>query len=116
MKYIALIYSAPQSRPAPGSAAFEDQIARYREIAAAWQEAGVLLAGEALQPVETATSIRVRNGKVELTDGPFAETRETLGGFYLFECESLDEAIRHASMIPTAEHGTVELRPVLSFG
>jgi hypothetical protein len=66
-------------------------------------------------PVETATSIRVRDGKTQLMDGPFAETKEQLGGFYMFECENLDQAIALAQQIPTAEYGTIEVRPVMSF-
>jgi hypothetical protein len=73
---------------------------------------GVLVAAEALQPVDAATSVRVRHGKVIITDGPFAETKEQLAGFYLVEAENLDEAIAIASAIPPAREGTVEVRPV----
>ena len=71
------------------------------------------LAGDALKSVETATSVRVRGGKTETMDGPFAETKEQLGGFYLFDCANLDEAIKYAAMIPSARIGSVEVRPVL---
>lgn len=113
MKYIALIYSTPDAGPQPEDADFGAYMNRWREITETYTKDGVFVAGEALQPVETATSIRVKAGKTELTDGPFAETKETLGGFYMFDCESLDDAIRYAKMIPTVEHGVVELRPVL---
>ena len=73
---------------------------------------GVLLAAEALKPVETATTVRIRNGKVTITDGPFAETKEQLAGFYLIDAADLDEAIRVASKIPPAREGSVEVRPV----
>jgi hypothetical protein len=73
---------------------------------------GVLVGGEALQPIETATSVRVRNGKILITDGPFAETKEQLAGFYLVDAQNLDEAIQIAAKIPPAREGTVEVRPV----
>ena len=73
---------------------------------------GVLVAAEALQPVETATTVRVRNGRISVTDGPFAETKEQLAGFYLIDAKHLDQAIQVASTIPPAREGTVEVRPV----
>jgi len=73
---------------------------------------GVLVAAEALQPVETATTVRVRNGKVAVTDGPFAETKEQLAGFYLIEARDLNEAIQAAAKIPPAREGSIEVRPV----
>jgi len=73
---------------------------------------GKLLAAEPLEPVETATSVRVRNGQVTITDGPFAETKEHLAGFYLVDAADLDEAIQIAARIPPAREGTVEVRPV----
>jgi hypothetical protein len=73
---------------------------------------GVMVGGEALEPIETATSVRVRNGKILITDGPFAETKEQLAGFYLVDAENLDEAIQIAATIPPAREGTVEVRPV----
>ena len=83
-----------------------------------WQEAskrGVILAGEALEGPETATAVQVRNGERLVTDGPFAETKEQLGGFYLVECKDLDEAIGWAAKIPGAQNGTIEVRPVVNF-
>jgi len=73
---------------------------------------GVLVAAEALEPVETATTVRIRNGRMSITDGPFAETKEQLAGFYLIDAEDLDQAIQAASKIPPAREGTVEVRPV----
>jgi hypothetical protein len=76
------------------------------------RSAGVLVAAEALQPVETATTVRVRNGRVSVTDGPFAETKEQLAGFYLIEARDLNEAIQVAGKIPPAREGSIEVRPV----
>ena len=115
MKYLALIYSAQDAGPQPNTPEFGQLMGGYQAAGKKYAEDGVMLAGEALQPVETATSIRIRNGKAELMDGPFAETKEQLGGFYLFECDTLDDAIKYAKMIPTAEYGTVEVRPIMSF-
>jgi hypothetical protein len=76
------------------------------------RERGVLLAAEALQPVDTATSVRVRNGRAAITDGPFAETKEQLAGFYLIDADNLDAALEIAAKIPPAREGTIEVRPV----
>jgi hypothetical protein len=78
-------------------------------------EAGVMRGGEGLQPTATATTVRVRDGETMLTDGPYAETREQLGGFYMIECGDLDEAVRWASQIPEAQWGSVEVRPVMDY-
>jgi hypothetical protein len=78
-------------------------------------EAGVMRGGEGLQPTATATTVRVRDGETMLTDGPFAETREQLGGFYMIECGDLDEAVRWAAQIPEAQHGSIEVRPVMDY-
>jgi hypothetical protein len=81
-----------------------------------WQEAqGVILAGEGLEGPETATAVKVRDGERLVTDGPFPETKEQLGVFYLVECKDLDEAIEWAAKIPGAQNGTVEVRPVMSY-
>jgi len=77
-----------------------------------FRQSGLLVAAEALQPVETATTVRVRNGKVAMTDGPFAETKEQLAGFYLVEARDLNEALQIAAKIPPAREGSVEVRPV----
>jgi hypothetical protein len=76
------------------------------------REKGIRLGGEALQPVDTATTVRVRNGKASITDGPFAETKEQLAGFYLIDAKDLDEAIQIAARIPPARVGSIEVRPV----
>ncbi len=76
------------------------------------REAGAWLEGEELKPTSTATSVRVRNGKTETTDGPFAETKEALGGFFLIDCADLDQALGYAARIPAAASGTIEVRPI----
>ena len=77
-----------------------------------FRERGVLVAAEALQPVDTATTVRVRGGKVTITDGPFAETKEQLAGFYLLDARDLNEALQMAARIPPAREGSIEVRPV----
>jgi hypothetical protein len=79
------------------------------------RDSGAMVAGDALEPTETATTVRVQNDEVLTTDGPFAETKEQLGGYYLIEADSLDEAIGWASKIPGARHGSIEVRPVMVF-
>jgi hypothetical protein len=115
MKYLLTIYG-DESRymdigPAESGAVME----AYGRFGAEAQGAGVLLGGEGLQPTATATTVRVRDGETMLTDGPFAETREQLGGYYLLECADLDEAARWAAKIPDAAHGAVEVRPVMDY-
>ena len=105
MKYLCIVYGEE-----PLMATVDD-----RECAACGanlKDAGRLLAAEALQPVRTAKTVRVRNGKVSITDGPFAETKECVAGFYLIDAKNMDEAIQAASKIPPARVGSVEVRPV----
>ena len=116
MKYMALIYSARDAGPSYGTPEFEAMMQGYFAATEAFEKAGVLVAGDGLQGVETATCLRVREGQSETMDGPFAETKEQLGGYYIFECADLDEALKYAAMIPTVEYGTVELRPVAEYG
>ena len=105
MKYLCMVYLEEQKlRAVPD-----------HECAACgvgFRDSGVLIAAEALQPVETATTVRVRNGKVSITDGPFAETKEQLAGFYLIEARDLNDAIQAAAKIPPAREGSIEVRPV----
>jgi len=79
------------------------------------RQAGAYVAGDALQPIETATTVRVRDGEQLLTDGPFAETKEQLGGYYLVDVDSIDEALQWAAKIPSARYGSIEVRPVVVF-
>ena len=111
MKYALLIYNAEPTETVP-----DDQMAAemdgYRAFGEHITGRGANLGGEALQPTATATTVRVQDGQTISTDGPFAETKEALGGFYLVEAADLDEAIRYAAMIPGATHGSVEIRPI----
>ena len=115
MQYMLLIYTAEGTEPQHGSPEFGALIEAYGEFGKEATEAGVLVAGEALLPVDTATSLSVRNGNITTTDGPFAETKETLGGFYILDCKDLDEALSYAAKIPSAKFGTIEVRPVMVF-
>jgi hypothetical protein len=90
------------------------EFGRYAEFNERAEQAGVHRAGVALQPVSIATTVRLRNEEILLTDGPFIESKEQLSGFYLMECASLDEAIAWAARIPGARHGAIEVRPVLA--
>jgi hypothetical protein len=105
MKYLCLVYgeeSKIQQMPDDKCVAFDEQLRQDRRC----------LASEALQPVETAATVRVRNGKVSVTDGPFAETKEQLAGFYMIDAADLEEALQIAAKIPPAEVGCVEVRPI----
>ena len=113
MQYLALLYSTEEARPDPDRPDFPEVMAAYRRVTADLTEKNALLGANPLQPVATATSVRLRDGEVLATDGPFAETKERLGGYYLLECESLDHAIEMAAQIPAASYGTVELRPIM---
>lgn len=113
MQYMCLIYSGESTGPQPGTPEFGDYIKAYNEFTAEVQEAGVMVAGDALQPIATATTVTQENGKIEINDGPFAETKEQLGGYYLLDCKDLDDALAWAGKIPTTKHGRVEVRPVM---
>ena len=115
MQYMCLIYSAEDSGPQPGTPEFGGYIQAYHDFTQNAQEAGVFVAGDALQPVASATTVTTENGAVETMDGPFAETKEQLGGYYLLDCKDLDEALKFAAMIPVTSHGRVEVRPVMVF-
>lgn len=118
MKYACLIYSDendPAANPDRESAEYVPVIEGYMKFGQEAEAAGVMMAGEALEATPTATSVQVREGDVITTDGPFAETKEQLGGFYILECESLDEAVKWAAKIPHAASGTIEVRPLMEF-
>jgi hypothetical protein len=117
MKYMLLIYGNENADgPQPGSPEFEAYMGEYFAFTEKVQKAGKYIAGEALQPTTTATSVLVRKSKTQSMDGPFAETKEQLGGFYILDCKDLDEAIALAAEIPDARTGTVEIRPVMDLG
>lgn len=113
MRYLLLIYneetpsSEPQARP--------ETTAAYNAFTRDLQDRGILRAGEALHPTSSATTVRVRDGETIATDGPFAETKEALGGFYLVDARDLDEAIELAARIPGSWTGSVEIRPIWEF-
>src|SRR4051794_34252362 len=116
MRYLAAIYTdESQGAPDPQSEGTRQMLDAYRAFGEEAGAAGVIVGGDALQPTSTATTIRVRDGETMLTDGPFAETKEQLGGFYLLECADLDEAIGWAAKIPGAAWGAVEVRPVMVY-
>jgi hypothetical protein len=115
MKYLCLIYEDEKQLAAMSKADSEALIGEYFAFRGEIQKSGHYLGGNALQPVATATTVRVRNGKVSATDGPFAETKEQLGGFFLIEARDLDDAIHVASRIPGARLGSIEVRPILTF-
>lgn len=115
MKFMCLIYSAQNAGPQPGTPEFGALLGAYQEFGKEVSEKGLMVTGDALQPVETATTVTRENGNVETTDGPFAETKEVLGGFYILDCKDIDEALEYAAKIPTAEHGRIEVRPVMVF-
>ena len=115
MQYMALIYSAPEKSPAYGTPEFQKMMQGYFAFNAFLKEKGAFVSGDGLKGTETATTLRLRGGKVETMDGPFAETKEHLGGYYLMEVPDLDTALKYAAMIPTAAYGTVELRPVMTY-
>jgi len=113
MQYMCLIYSTEGTGPQPGTPEFGAFMKGYMDFTAEVRESGAFVAGDALQPIATATTVSVENGKTMTTDGPFAETKEQLGGYYLLECKDLDEAIAHAAKIPSAAFGRIEVRPVM---
>lgn len=119
MRYAILIYDEttadPAAAPPPDPAVWDQVMADYNTYSDRLRSGGHHVAAEALQPVTTATTVRVRDGQTLTTDGPFAETKEALGGFYLVEAADLDEALRLAAACPGARFGSVEVRPVVDF-
>ena len=109
MQYMLLIYSN-ENRSADGD---EEVIKRYGEFTQEVRDGGKLVSADRLKPATAATTVRIRNGETLVTDGPFAETKETLGGYYLLECDSLDDAVDLAAKIPGAQYGSIEVRPVV---
>ena len=112
MKYVVLICSDETTDSAEGTAENQAVMAEYGQLAEEMGKAGVMVDGYRLRTTDTATTVRVEQGKVVTTDGPFAETKEQIGGFFVLECKDLDEATAWAARIPTARTGSVEVRPV----
>jgi len=115
MKYLCLIYDNEKNMSAMSRSDSEAFMGEYFVFTDGIRKSGHYVAGEALQPVQTATTVRIRNAKVSTTDGPFAETKEQLGGFYLIEARDLNDALQVASKIPSARLGSIEVRPVVTF-
>lgn len=115
MQYMMLICSAEGSGPEMGTPEMEKLMQGYGAFTEEVKSAGAYVDGNPLQGIDTATTVRVRGGKVETTDGPFVETKEHLGGYYILDCANLDDALAYAAKIPTAEYGSIEVRPVMVF-
>jgi hypothetical protein len=114
MQYALLIYT-PERETEPTPQELGEEMDAYNAFTEYVRSRGAMKGGEALESVDTATTVRVVEGKTITTDGPFAETKETLGGFYLVEAADLDEAISFAAMIPGAKRGCIEVRPVWDY-
>jgi hypothetical protein len=115
MKYLCLIYENEKSWAQMPKEQSDAIMSEYFAFTDDIRKSGQYVAGDALHPTHTATTVRVRNGKTSTTDGPFAETKEQLGGYYLIEAKDLNEAIQVASRIPSARFGSIEVRPVVDF-
>jgi hypothetical protein len=116
MRYMCLLYGEPNSGPAPGTPEFGEMLDEFQSSTQAMADSGVLVDSSPLQPVQSATTVRVRDGNPELSDGPFAEIKEQLGGYYILDCDDLDTAVRWAATIPSAKYGSVEVRPLMVMG
>jgi len=115
MRYLLLIYTA-ETPDQPPEEAMNAELAEYDRFTQDLKARGVFHAGEALHPTSAATTVRIEDDRTIATDGPFAETKEALGGFYMIDAADLDEAIVLAARIPAARHGCVEVRPIFEFG
>ena len=116
MQYLMLIYSNETEDEARPDSAKQEIWNGYMAFTKNVREAGVLVDGNPLEKTAQATTVRLRDGKTLTTDGPFAETKEQLGGYYLLECDNLAQAIEYASQIPTAGYGSIEIRPIMKMG
>jgi len=115
MKYLCLIYEDEKWWEKASEADMQKGMAEYNAFTESIKKNGNYVGGEALQPTPTAKSVRVRNGKISTTDGPYVETKEQLGGYYLINAKDLNDAVQVASRIPGAKHGTIEVRPIMEF-
>ena len=112
MRYALLIYVDPAAYEGMANADEHALMQEYLTLSEEMTRAGINQGGDPLQPVNTATTVRIRNGKTIFTDGPFAETKEHLLGFFLLNCKNLDEALAYAAKMPDARYGSVEVRPI----
>jgi hypothetical protein len=115
VKYMLLLASNPADEPTPDSESFGAYMGEWAAYTEALVEAGAMVAGEALHGADTASTVQVRDGKRIVTDGPFIESKEVIGGYYVIDVANLDEALDWAAKIPNAHFGTVEVRPVMEF-
>jgi hypothetical protein len=115
VQYVCLIYTDEQVAQRMGEEERDRLHEDYFAFTESIQQSGNFVAGDALEPVATATTVRVRNGETLVTDGPFAETKEQLGGYYVIEARDADEALALAARIPGAQHGSIEVRPIVVF-
>jgi hypothetical protein len=109
MQYMLLIYGSENGAPEGDQG---EILRRYGEFTQEVRDNGKLVTADRLRPTADATTVRIRGGETLVTDGPFAETKEQLGGYYVLDCENIDEALEYAAKIPAAEHGSIEVRPV----
>ena len=116
MKYLCLIYDEEQKMAAMSQSEGQAFMGEYGAFTESTKASGHYLGGNPLQPDHTATTLRSRNGKLSTTDGPFAETKEQLGGYYLIEAKDLNDAIQVAAKIPSVKTGSIEVRPIMTFG
>jgi hypothetical protein len=116
MKYLCLIYEDESRFPSVPKDQLDQIMGEYRAFGDSIKQSGHYVGGNQLQPTHAATTIRSRNGKVSTTDGPFAETKEQLGGYYLIEARDLNDAIQVASRIPSVKFGSIEVRPIVEAG
>jgi hypothetical protein len=115
MRYMLLIYGDESSRGSGSEAEQQAELAKWSSYTEEMRNAGAFAAGDALQPTGTATTVRDNDGEPLVTDGPFAETKEQLGGYYLLDVANLDDAIKWAHKCPGARYGSIELRPIMEF-
>jgi len=115
MRYLCLIYDEESKFGKMPKEQADAMMSEYFAFTEGIKKSGHYIGGEALQPIQTATTVRVRNGKVSTTDGPFAETKEQLGGYYLINAKDLNDAIQIASKIPSSRAGSIEVRPIQEF-
>ena len=115
MKYLLTIYDDESNMAGVTQGEVNTMMDGYRRFGEEVTQNGVYVGGEALEPVSTATTVRVKDGERIVTDGPFAETKEQLGGFYLLDCKDLDQALEWAAQIPEAKTGAIEVRPIMDY-
>jgi hypothetical protein len=114
MRYLCLLVAEPGiDLPAPGSAEFGQVMEEFQTSTKAMNDAGVIVSTGPLDPPEAARTLRLRDGQAIITDGPFAEIQEVIGGYYVLDCADIDEALRWAATIPSARYGSIEVRPLM---